>query len=91
MHTWGGSLVDFAFLRAATGSTDLLRVEGGMNSGSSCFSVNDILDLMIIFECGGCDRRTGESRSVAVVVVVMVGKARKSGKVFFLSPRHVLA
>lgn len=39
MHTWEGSLVDLVFLRAATGSTDLVRVEGAMGS---CFSSSSV-------------------------------------------------
>lgn len=39
MHTWEESLADFAFLNAATGSTDLVRVEGGMDTCFSFFSV----------------------------------------------------
>lgn len=39
MHTWVGSLVDFAFLSAATGSTDLVRAEGAMGSCFPSFSL----------------------------------------------------
>ena len=40
MHTWEGSLIDFAFLRVATGSADLVRVEGAIDAClSPSFSV----------------------------------------------------
>ena len=39
MHTWADSLVFFALVDAATGSTDLVRVEGAMKSCfSSCYT-----------------------------------------------------
>lgn len=67
MHTWGSCLEDFVFLRAVTGSTDLVRVEGAMNSGLSSFSVKISLRfwvwrMSIIL--------IGERTSVAVVAVV---------------------
>ena len=51
MHTWGSSLEDFAFLRATTGSIDLVRVEGAMNSGLSDFSVKILIILGVEDVC----------------------------------------
>lgn len=39
MHTWEEPLVDLAFLDAATGSTDLVRVEEAMDSCLASFSL----------------------------------------------------